>query len=70
MQAEIKKTKGNKFNIFINHDGKKIPVGTTVGELLDKSLFKTTEFETYDEAVKWIDGSNGKFVLKKEEADE
>lgn len=70
MQAIIKKTKTNKFNIFINDDGREIPVGTKVGELLDKGLYKTTEFETYDDAIKWIDSSGGKFVLKQEVEDE
>ena len=66
-QAVIKRAKNNKYNIYVIFEGREIPVGTKVGEVLDKGLYKTTEFETYDDAVKWIDGSNGKFVLKQEE---
>ena len=61
-QAVIKRAKNNKYNIYILFDGREIPVGTKVGEVLDKVLYTITEFETYDDAVKWIDGSNGKFV--------
>lgn len=65
-QAVIKRAKNNKYNIYVIFEGREIPVGTKVGEVLDKGLYKTTEFETYDDAIKWIDGSDGKFVLKEE----
>ena len=52
------------WNIFIEVDGRDIPVGTKVGEVLDKGLYKTTEFNSKEEAIEWI--NNSPFELKEE----
>lgn len=65
-QAIIKQAKNNKFNIYIIVEGAEIPVGTRIGGNDSIGIYKTTEFETYDDAVQWIDGSDGKFVLKED----
>ena len=54
----------DSWNVFVEANGKDVPVGTTVGELLDKKLFKTTEWDTREEAIEWI--NNSPFELKEE----
>ena len=64
-KAKLRYNKGtDSWNVFIEVDGRDIPVGTTVGELLDKSLFNTTEFNSEEEAIEWI--TNSPFELKEE----
>jgi len=54
----------DSWNVFVEVNGKDVPVGTTVGELLDKRLFETTKFNSKQDAIDWI--SNSPFELKEE----
>lgn len=63
-KAKIRYNKGtDSWNIFIEVDGRDIVVGTTLSEGYP-TFFKTTEFNSKEEAIEWI--NNSPFELMEE----
>lgn len=63
-KAKLRYNKGtDSWNIFIEVDGRDIPVGTTLSKG-EPAFYKTTEFNTKEDAIDWI--NNSPFELKEE----
>lgn len=72
-KVRIVENENNKYNIYAKVNGEEIPMGQTISE--EANIFKTAEWDTREDAIKYIESTNGElelvenFYLKLEDLD-